>query len=100
MATDFQDSGMKLADLKRAMARYCNRPRYLKALRAGVPRIDLQGQPVGVVTPEEVAEAQIHLATWKAQHGIRLRLHAHLNLFSPRMTLRCQRSISCLVVWN
>ena len=69
MATDFQDSGMKLADLKRAMARYCNRPRYLKALRAGVPRIDLQGQPVGVVTPEEVAEAQIHLATWKAQHG-------------------------------
>lgn len=69
MATDFQDSGMKLADLKRAMARYCNRPRYLKALRAGVPRIDLQGQPAGVVTDEEVAMAQVHLAAWKAQRG-------------------------------
>lgn len=35
--------------IRRALAHYVNLPRYVKALREGAPRIDLDGNPVGVV---------------------------------------------------
>ena len=50
---DLMAAGFEKAAVKRALARYCNRPRYRKALRAGAIRIDLQGQPAGVVTAAE-----------------------------------------------
>ncbi len=60
---DLMAAGFEKAAVKRALARYCNRPRYRKALRAGAIRIDLQGQPAGVVT---AAEAETARAAWKA----------------------------------
>jgi len=60
---DLMAAGFEKAAVKRTLARYCNRPRYRKALRAGAIRIDLQGQPAGVVT---AAEAETTRAAWKA----------------------------------
>ncbi len=62
MAADFEK-----AAVKRALARYCNRPRYRKALRAGAIRIDLQGQPAGVVTAAEAETARAALIAWTAR---------------------------------
>ncbi len=45
-----------------ALGAYCSRRAYLKAMRAGVPRIDLQGQPAGEITPDEAAEARARLS--------------------------------------
>ena len=53
------------------MARYCNRPRYRKALRAGAIRIDLQGQPAGVVTAAEAETARADLIAWTARKADR-----------------------------
>jgi ProP effector len=41
---------------------HCNNPRYLMSMVEGATRIDLQGQPAGVVTAEEAARAQQRLA--------------------------------------
>ena len=47
------------------LAKYCSYWRYLKATQTGMPRIDLQGQPVGTVTEAEDAVAKAKLAgTW------------------------------------
>ena len=54
---DLMAAGFEKAAVKRALARYCNRPRYRKALCAGAIRIDLQGQPAGVVTTAEAETA-------------------------------------------
>ena len=45
--------------VKRALAAYCTAPRYRETLRAGASRIDLQGQPAGVVTEKEAAHARL-----------------------------------------
>jgi len=44
--------------LKKMLAIWCGRPTYQKALIRGGPRVDLTGQPVGEVTPEQRAHAQ------------------------------------------
>lgn len=54
---DLMAAGFEKAAVKRTLARYCNRPRYRKALCAGAIRIDLQGQPAGVVTAAEAETA-------------------------------------------
>ena len=48
--------------IRRALGAYCSRVKYLKALRAGTPRIDLQGQPAGEVTEDDAADAQARLS--------------------------------------
>jgi hypothetical protein len=51
--------------IHRALAKYCARRPYLKVTLAGMPRLDLQGQPVGTVTADEEAVAKAKLAgTW------------------------------------
>lgn len=45
-------------DLRRALKVYTHGFRYRQALAAGGPRYDLDGQPVGEVTPEQQADAQ------------------------------------------
>ena len=55
---DLMAAGFEKAAVKRTLARYCNRPRYRKALRAGAIRIDLQGQPAGVVMAAEAETAR------------------------------------------
>ena len=64
---DLMAAGFEKAAVKRALARYCNRPRYRKALRAGAVRIDLQGQPAGTVTAAEAETARADLAAWTAR---------------------------------
>ncbi len=64
---DLMAAGLEKAAVKRALARYCNRPRYRKALCAGAIRIDLQGQPAGAVTAAEAETARADLAAWTAR---------------------------------
>ncbi len=64
---DLMAAGFEKAAVKRALARYCNRPRYRKALRAGAIRIDLQGQPAGAVTADDAETARADLAAWNAR---------------------------------
>lgn len=44
--------------VRRALGRYCQTDRYRQALQAGAARLDLQGQPAGVVTEKEAAHAR------------------------------------------
>ena len=47
--------------VRRTLACYVNLPRYMKSLRPGAARIDLQGQPAGQVTEEEAHHAREQL---------------------------------------
>jgi hypothetical protein len=51
-------AGHNLKQVRRALGAYCCRPNYQKALRVGATRIDLDGQPAGVVTAAEVELAR------------------------------------------
>ena len=58
---------LDLSGLKRALTLRCAWFRYLKALtQPGAMRYDLDGQPVGEVTAEQVEIARTRLAEWKA----------------------------------
>ena len=67
LAAGFGGAGVKPAEIKRALGRYCNRARYRKTLRAGSDRVDLDGQPAGAVTAEEAEAARADFAAWKAK---------------------------------
>ncbi|MCB1776361.1 MAG: ProQ/FinO family protein, partial [Candidatus Competibacteraceae bacterium] len=45
-------------DLRRALAAYTRASRYREALAGGGPRYDLEGQPIGEVTPDQQTKAQ------------------------------------------
>lgn len=54
---------------------------YLRALSAGGPRYDLDGQPQGEVTPEQQERARAELSAWQAfrqekRRGLSQRSHA------------------------
>lgn len=53
--------------IRRALACYVHLPRYLKAVRAGVERVDLDGQPAGVVNAEEALHARHKLEALQAR---------------------------------
>lgn len=55
---DLVDAGHPLKLVKRALAAYCTRFRYRKALRVGAVRVDLHGQPAGAVTEEDIERAR------------------------------------------
>ena len=69
LAAGFGGAGVKPAEIHRALVRYCHRPLYRKALRAGAIRVDLQGQPAGVVTAAEVEAARAAFAAGKARQA-------------------------------
>jgi ProP effector len=48
--------------LRCALARHCERPRYQHAILDGGPRYDLDGQPRGEVTPEQIADLRARRA--------------------------------------
>ena len=54
---------MKPHEVTEAVRFYTDSAAYLRCLRPGAPRIDLAGNPVGVVTAEEAARAVETLAT-------------------------------------
>jgi ProP effector len=49
-------------ELHRALRLYVHNIGYLRSMRAGVPRIDLDGNPVGTVTAEQAKQAAEELA--------------------------------------
>jgi len=49
-------------DLKSALRAYTSRASYLHVLTAGAPRVGIDGEPAGAVTPEEEAVAKARLA--------------------------------------
>lgn len=55
---DLVAAGHDLKQVRRALGAYCRRPNYQKVLRVGATRIDLNGQPAGIVTEAEVELAR------------------------------------------
>jgi ProP effector len=63
---DLTDRGVLRIDECRAVFRvYVGRRKYQKALANGGARLDLDGNPAGEVTPEQVAAAEVKLAAIK-----------------------------------
>jgi ProP effector len=59
---DLLSAGVEHKVAAAALSSHCNNPRYLMNMIEGATRVDLQGQPAGVVTAEEAARAQQRLA--------------------------------------
>ncbi|MGE4533532.1 ProQ/FINO family protein [Halomonas sp.] len=57
--------------VRRALACYVNLPRYLKAVRDGAERIDLDGQPAGVVDAQAADHARRKLDRLQGEKGPR-----------------------------
>ncbi len=57
--------------IRRALAGYVNLPRYLKAVRSGVARVDLDGSDAGVVGDDDARHAREQLNTLKARQEAR-----------------------------
>ncbi|MFZ1493352.1 MAG: ProQ/FinO family protein [Candidatus Competibacter denitrificans] len=55
---DLMNLGYDKALIKRSLRSYCLRPRYRYRVRAGAMRVDLQGEPAGVVTEEEAIQSR------------------------------------------
>jgi|GEM_PF-1663446 len=53
--------------IRRALAGYVKLPRYLRCLKAGAVRLDLQGGNAGFVTEQEAQFAQEQLEQWETQ---------------------------------
>jgi|SRR5215472_14125298 len=65
------DSAITPAELHRALGTYCSNPIYLGTLRKGAWRLDLNGEPAGVVTADEEAHAKAALARIRAKKARR-----------------------------
>ena len=59
---DLVAAGHPPDEINQALGVYCDCARYLKALKAGAPRIDLDGRPVGTVSDDEARFARQRLA--------------------------------------
>lgn len=55
---DLVAAGYNLKSVRRALGIYCRRPSYQRVLRVGATRLDLHGQPAGVVTEADVELAR------------------------------------------
>src|SRR5262245_35267721 len=58
-------------ELHRALGIYCSNPVYLSNTRSGAWRLDLDGNPAGVVTADEEAHAKATLASIRAKKEAR-----------------------------
>lgn len=61
------DDKLPQGKIKRALASYVRSPLYYKALQSGAPRVDLQGEPAGEVTPDQAEHAKAMLAKLQEQ---------------------------------
>ena len=57
--------------IRRTLACYVNLPRYMKSVRPGAQRVDLEGQPAGQVTEEEALHAREQLKQLQARQKSR-----------------------------
>jgi ProP effector len=60
-------------ELEAAMNLYCRHKSYLKKLREGAERVDLDGNPVGVVTAAQADYARRHIERIDARKSARVR---------------------------
>src|SRR5262249_10980879 len=85
------DSAITPAELHRALGTYCSNPIYLGHTRTGAWRLDLNGEPAGVVTADEEAHARETLARistkQKTEPRPRLRPRLKLRPLSGRPSL-------------
>ena len=58
---DIIADGYDRARVRRALGAYCNRLNYHRVMQVGAVRIDLNGQPAGVVTEQDVKLAKMSL---------------------------------------
>ena len=65
------DGAITPTELHAALGAYCSNQSYLGALRTGAWRLDLNGEPAGVVTTDEEAHAKTALARIKAKRAAR-----------------------------
>ena len=62
-------------ELEAAMNLYCGHKGYLKKLREGAQRVDLDGTPAGVVSAEQAAMARRRIERIDQRHSARVRAH-------------------------
>jgi ProP effector len=65
------DGAITPAELHRALGIYCSNPAYLGHTRTGAWRLDLDGNPTGIVTADEEAHAKATLASIRAKKEVR-----------------------------
>jgi len=65
------DGAITSPELHRALGFYCSNPAYVAHLREGTPRLDLNGEPTGIVTVDEEALARARLARIKVKKANR-----------------------------
>jgi|SRR5262245_7780452 len=65
------DGAVTMAEIRRALRRYCSNPSYLGRLRKDASRLDLNGEPAGAVSPDEEEHAKVKLARIKAKKKAR-----------------------------
>jgi len=85
-------AGHDRATVLRSLKAYCTAPRYRASLQAGAARIDLCGQPAGVVTDKEAAHAA-------RSRPARRRAHRRPRVATPDDT-PIRRRISCPAASN
>jgi len=72
------------ADLLEAIKVWCQGSRYWAAMTKGAARVNLEGQPEGIVTPEQAAHARsLAAATRRAKHGIVLKKKGEPSVTGP-----------------
>jgi len=62
--------------IRRALANYVNLPRYLKSVRVGVTRVDLDGQSAGDISEDDVRHAREQLDLLQKRRAEREERHA------------------------
>lgn len=67
LASQALGEGVGMKALRQMLAGYCSRPRYLKTLREGAARVDLQGRPAGAVSAADAESARERRAARKAR---------------------------------
>src|SRR5262245_4040373 len=65
------DGALTPLELSKALGFYCSNPAYLGRTRKGAERLDLNGEPAGVVTDDEEARAKATLAGIRAKQEAR-----------------------------
>ena len=60
------DGAVTPRELSRALRRYVSNTYYLRMMTVGAVRIDLDGNPAGIVTDEEAATAAVRLTSYTA----------------------------------
>jgi len=77
------DSAITPAELHRALGTYCSNPIYLGHTRTGAWRLDLNGEPAGVVTADEEAHARETLARIRTKQKNRAAAKAQAKTQAP-----------------